>query len=88
VTTSTAESVTWVSSAIALPYPDGRSALAGLRAEIDHEAGRGDVGTPDWSTMVLVGPVLLREGGGRPWFDYVLSVACRRAAAVTGAGPG
>ncbi|MGY1592964.1 hypothetical protein ACI79D_13375 [Geodermatophilus sp. SYSU D00708] len=80
--------MTWVSSAIALPYPDGRSALVGLRAEIDHEVARGDVGTPDWSTAVLVGPVPLHEGEGQRWFDYVLSVACRRGAAATGDGPG
>jgi hypothetical protein len=88
VTASTAEYVTWVSSAIALPYPDGRSALAGLRAEIEHEASSGEVGTPDWTTMVLVGPVPLRERDGQPWFDYVLSVACRPGSAVRGDGPG
>ncbi|MFW3172306.1 hypothetical protein [Geodermatophilus sp. CPCC 206100] len=73
--------MTWHSSAIALPYPDVRSALAGLRAEIEHEVGRAGAGTPDWDTMVLVGPVPLPESGGRRWFDYILSVACRPAAA-------
>ncbi|NEK60661.1 hypothetical protein GCU56_22655 [Geodermatophilus sabuli] len=67
----------WYSSAIALPYPDVRSALTGLRAEIAHEAARTGAGVPDWDTEVLVGPVLLPTSGGQPWFDYVLSVACR-----------
>jgi hypothetical protein len=69
--------VTWYSSAIALPYPDVRSALAGLRAEIGHEVARTGGGTPDWETMVLVGPVPLPDDGGQRWFDYILSVACR-----------
>jgi hypothetical protein len=71
------EPVTWLSAAIALPYPDVRSALAGLRAEIVHEAARTGGGVPDWATTVLVGPVPLPESGGRRWFDYILSVACR-----------
>ena len=75
-----AAALTWRSSAIALPYPDDRSALAGLRAEIEHEVGRTGGGTPDWDTLVLVGPVPLPETGGLRWFDYVLSVACRPAA--------
>ena len=70
------QAVTWYSSAIALPYPDVRSALAGLRAEISHEVERTGGGIPDWDTMVLVGPVPLPESDGRPWFDYILSVAC------------
>jgi hypothetical protein len=69
--------VAWYSSAIALPYPDVRSALAGLRAEIAHEAVRTGAGTPDWDTAVLIGPVELPATGGRQWFDYILSVACR-----------
>ena len=71
------EPVAWFSAAIALPYPDVRSALAGLRAETLHEASRAGAGEPDWTTMVLVGPVPLPEVGGRRWFDYILSVACR-----------
>jgi hypothetical protein len=70
-------SLTWFSAAIALPYPDVRSALAGLRAELQEEAERAGGGVPDWTTAVLVGPVPLPESGGRRWFDYILSVACR-----------
>jgi hypothetical protein len=88
VTASTAECGTWVSAAIALPYPDRRSALAGLRAEIEHEVRCSGGGTPDWDTLVLVGPVPVREGEGRYWFDYVLSVACRPGAPATGDGSG
>jgi hypothetical protein len=69
-------------------HPDRRSALAGLRAEIEHEIRCSGGGTPDWDTLVLVGPVPLREGEGRYWFDYVLSVACRPCAPATGDGSG
>jgi hypothetical protein len=78
-TADRAAATTWHSSAIALPYPDDRSALAGLRAEIEHEVALSGAGRPDWDTMVLVGPVPLPDSGGRRWFDYVLSVACRPA---------
>ena len=76
-------SPTWYSAAIALPYPDVRSALAGLRAEIRDEAERTGGGAPDWTTAVLVGPVPLPENGGRRWFDYILSVTCRPEAPTT-----
>ncbi|MGY1823928.1 hypothetical protein [Geodermatophilus sp. SYSU D00079] len=76
------EPLTWYSAAIALPYPDVRSALAGLRAEIRDDAERTAGGVPDWTTAVLVGPVPLPESGGRRWFDYILSVACRPGAAA------
>ncbi|MGY1663724.1 hypothetical protein ACI78Q_21040 [Geodermatophilus sp. SYSU D00705] len=78
-----AEAVTWHSAAIALPYPDVRSALAGLRAEIREEAECTGGGVPDWTTAVLVGPVPLTESGGR-WFDYILSVACRPGVPTAG----
>ncbi len=73
-----AQPVAWHSVGIALPYPDARSAAAGLRAELRHEfAVRGGTEQPDWDTLVLTGPVESRGRSGSTWYEYTLGVACR-----------
>lgn len=52
----------------ALPYPNRDRAVAGLRAELRHRIPPGE--TPDWSALLVTGPVETTDARGRTWYEY------------------
>jgi hypothetical protein len=62
------------SATAVLPYRDVRSAGRGLRAELRHQVAAAGAAEPDWTRVVLTGPVPVTDGCGRPWFEYAAVV--------------
>lgn len=59
----------------ALPYPHLERATAGLRAELRHQLGAGELA--DWSTLEVTGPSKVPDARGRVWFEYSATVEVR-----------
>lgn len=49
--------------------------------------GCGEDGTPDWSSMVVVGPNKHRDSRGRVTLQWSVTVQCRAAAETVTAEP-
>ncbi len=60
-------------AAAALPYPDRDRATAGLRGQLRLMVLAGGT-TPDWSTLIVEGPVETPGLHGRVWFEWSASV--------------
>ena len=60
-------------AAAALPYSDTARATAGLRGRLRIMA-RADGAAPDWSTLMVKGPVEVPDLRGRAWFEWTATV--------------
>jgi hypothetical protein len=60
-------------AAAALPYPDTAGATAGLRGRLRIMA-LADGAHPDWSTLIVEGPVEAPDLRARAWFEWTATV--------------
>ena len=65
-------------AAAALPDDDRQSAVDGLRGQLRIMAVAGGA-TPDWTTLVVAGPVEMAGGEDRTRFEWTASVTVRGA---------
>ncbi|SFO37134.1 hypothetical protein SAMN05660359_02905 [Geodermatophilus obscurus] len=68
-----------VEATTALPYPHAERATAGLRAALREQHPNGE--PPDWSKLVVTGPVEARDIRGRTWFHYRAALPVSSSAA-------
>jgi hypothetical protein len=64
-----------LSASTALPYVHRERAIAGLRAELRHRLGPGELA--DWSTLQVAGRDQELDRAGRTWFTYTATVETR-----------
>ncbi len=65
--------MTWTATA-AYPYVNLDRATCGLRGQLREIAAASGAGTPDWSTLVVEGPVEFTGAHGRSWLVWTAEV--------------
>jgi hypothetical protein len=73
-----------VTATTALSYPHSERATAGLRAELRHKLTDASETVPDWSTLVVTGPMESTDDRGRTWFEYVATLNVRSSHSTLG----
>ncbi len=67
-----------VSAMTALPYAHLERATPGLRGALRQKLLDKVPGElPDWSTLQVADPVVMRDARGRTWWEYAATVKCR-----------